>query len=82
MRVVHIQSAFSTGKGFGISRTAQRIWLRLLSVVLEEELKVLDFVYRLNYYYFFLACLFSSVSAFPHFSDYFYFLKFGEGLGG
>ena len=65
MLVVHIQSAFSTGKGFGIGRTAQSIWLRILSVVLEEELKVLDFVYRLNYYYFFLLVVFLGFCIFP-----------------
>jgi len=65
MLVVHIQSAFSTGKGFGIGRTAQSIWLRILSVVLEEELKVLDFVYRLNYYYFFLLVVFLGFGIFP-----------------
>ena len=65
MLVVHIQSAFSTGKGFGICRTAQSIWLRILSVVLEEELKVLDFVYRLNYYYFFLLACFPWFLHFP-----------------
>ena len=32
------------GGGFGICKTAQRMWLRILSVALEEELKVLDFV--------------------------------------
>ena len=28
---------------FGIYRTAHRIWLRILSIVLEKELKVLDY---------------------------------------
>jgi len=30
-------------KGFSICKTAQRAWLRMLSIVLEEKLKVLDF---------------------------------------
>ena len=39
------------GGGFSICKTTHRIWLRILSVVLEKELKVLDFAYWLNYYY-------------------------------
>ena len=35
-------------------QTAQRTWPRILSIVLEEELKVLDFVSQLYYYYFVL----------------------------
>ena len=33
---------FSTW-GFGIYKTAHRIWLRILSIALETELKVLDY---------------------------------------
>ena len=32
-------------RGFSVCKTAQRIKLRTLSIALEEELKVLDFVY-------------------------------------
>ena len=32
------------GGGFSICKTAQRTWLRILSIVLEKELKVLGFV--------------------------------------
>ena len=46
---------------------AHRIWLRILSIVLEKELKVLDFAHRLNYYC--LVSLFSFVAACFHFSD-------------
>ena len=31
--------------GFIIYKTAQRMWFRMLSTALEEELKVLDYVY-------------------------------------
>ena len=31
------------GGGFSVYKTARRIWLRVLSIALEEELKVLDF---------------------------------------
>ena len=33
------------GGGFSIYKTAHRIWLRILSIALEKELKVLDNVY-------------------------------------
>ena len=51
------------GEGFSVCKTAQRIWFRL-SLVLEGDLKVLDFVYWLKYYYFvffdsFPFCIFS-----------------------
>ena len=51
--------------GFSTCKTAPRTQLRILSIVLEEELMVLDFVEWLNYYY----VLFSSFSVFSHFSD-------------
>ena len=38
-----IQST-SSGRGFSICKTTQRIWLQMLSVVLEEELNVFKFV--------------------------------------
>ena len=31
------------GEGFSIYKTAHRIWLRILSIALERELKVLDY---------------------------------------
>ena len=46
-----IQLTSSTCGGFSTCKTAPRTWLRVLSIVLEEELKVLDFVEWLNYYY-------------------------------
>jgi len=33
-----------------LSKTAHRIWPRILSIVLEKELKVLDFAHGLNNY--------------------------------
>ena len=36
-------SLLPPGGGFSIYKTAHRIWLRILSIALEEELKVLDF---------------------------------------
>ena len=36
-------SLLPPGRGFSIYKTAHRIWLRILSIALEEELKVLDF---------------------------------------
>ena len=38
------QLTFPTWWGFSISKTAPRTWLRILSIALEEEIKVLDFV--------------------------------------
>ena len=56
------------GRGFSICKTAQRTWLRMLSIVLGEELKVLDFIEWLNDYFvlldcslFFLHCLTSQI---------------------
>ena len=37
-----IQLTFCTGWGSSLCKTLQRTWLRILSIVLEEELKVLD----------------------------------------
>ena len=34
----------SPGGGFSIYKTAQRIWLRILFIALEGELKIFDFV--------------------------------------
>lgn len=38
-----------------VSVSNTRIWLRILSIALEEELNVLDFVLWLKYDYFYLA---------------------------
>ena len=38
-------SLLPPGGGFSIYKAAHRIWLRVLSRALEEELKVLDFAY-------------------------------------
>ena len=40
-RVDFIQ--FTPGEGFSTCKTAQRTWLRILSIAFEEELKILDF---------------------------------------
>ena len=39
-----IQLTSPNSGGFSICKTAQRTWLRILSIALEEELKVLNFV--------------------------------------
>ena len=49
---------------FSVSKTAHGRWLRILSLFLEEELKILDFVQWLNYYYF---VLFDSFPLLLHF---------------
>ena len=45
---------------FSFYKTTHRIWLRILSIALEKELKVLDYAYCLYYYYlvlrFFFCC--------------------------
>ena len=51
-----------------------RIWFRILFVALEEELKVIDFVLWLNYYYF---ILFACFPLFLHFITYLINLPFG-----
>ena len=52
------------GGGFSIYKTAHRVWLWILSIALEKELKVLDFAYWLNYccfvpFAFLCFCIFS-----------------------
>ena len=39
----HVVNFFHLVGGFGIYKTAHRIWLRILSIALEKELKVLDY---------------------------------------
>ena len=63
-----IQLASLTGGGLQYLQNNSRVWLRIVSIALEEELKVLDFVLWLNCY-FCLTCLFSFGSAFSDFSD-------------
>lgn len=59
----------STCWGFLYLLNGSKTWLRMLSSALEQELRVLDFVIRLNGYYFCLAGQFSFVSAFSHLYD-------------
>ena len=63
-----------------VSAKQLRIWLKILSIALEEELKVLGFVLWLNYYYFVLLDCFP---LFLHFlTSLILHLEFGKGLGG
>ena len=39
----HVVNFFHLVGGFSIYKTAQKIWLRILSIALEEKLQVLDF---------------------------------------
>ena len=39
----HVTNLVTPGGVFSIYKTAQRMWLRILSIILEEELKILDF---------------------------------------
>ena len=50
--------------GFSIYRTAHRIWLRILSIALEEARKVLDYAYWLHFNY---LVSFDCFSLFLHF---------------
>ena len=59
------------------------MWLRVLSIALEEELKVLDFVSWLNYYYFVpLDCFLLFLYLFKTPLIKFFLLELGDGLGG
>ena len=49
-----MQLTSSTWWAFQYLQNSSRIWLRILSIALEGELNVLDFVQWLNYYYFVL----------------------------
>ena len=40
----HVVNFFCPGGGFIIYKTAERMWLRILSVAFEEELNILDLV--------------------------------------
>ena len=72
-----MQLTSSTWWEFWYLQNNSRIWLRILSIALEEELKVLDFVLWLNYYYFVLLDWFS---LFLHcFTS---LIKFALGTGG
>ena len=83
----HIVHIFHPGGGFSICKTAQRIWFRL-SLVLEGDLKVLDFVYWPKYYYFvlfdcfpFFLLFLSSLIKFILWLKFFYRQKAGRGHG-
>ena len=60
--------------GFQYLQNDSRIWFRILFIALEEELKVIDFVLWLNYYYF---TLFACFLLFLHFITYLINLLFG-----
>jgi len=77
------------GGGFSIYKTAQRIWLSILSITLEEELRVLEFVWWLSYYYLVLIDCFplllyflTSLIKFILWLKIFYSQKAGAGIGG
>ena len=53
------QGTTRRGSDTPVYKTVHRIWLRILSIALEKELKVLDFAYGLNYYYYVLFNCFS-----------------------
>ena len=55
--------------GFEFLQNNSRTWLRILSLALEEELKVLCFALWLNSYYFLFLDYFPSFLPFSHFYD-------------
>ena len=72
---------FSTWS-FSIDKTAHRIWLRILSIALEKELKVLPWLCLMTTLLFSLLRLFSFVSAFLTFLiKLILWLKFSTGKG-
>ena len=52
--LINMQLMFFNWCGFQCLQNSSRVWLRIFSIVFEEELKVLDLVEWLNYYYFVL----------------------------
>ena len=64
MLVVNMHLTSFAWWGFQYLQNNSRIWRRILSIALEEELSVLDFVLWLNYYYF---VLFDCFPFFLHF---------------
>ena len=64
-----VQLTSFTWRGFQSLQDSSYAVTQMSSVAHEEELKVLDYAYRLNYYYLVLLGLLSFVSAFSHFSD-------------
>ena len=54
--VFSMQLTFPPGGAFSSRKKTSRIWLRILPIVLEEELKVLDFILWLKYYFVLLGC--------------------------
>ena len=63
----HTVNFFLPTGGFSTCKTAPRTWLRILSIIFEEELKVLDFVEWLNDHYSVLPDCFP-FSLLPHVS--------------
>ena len=51
-----MQLTSSTWWESGFCKNSSKLWLRILSIALEEELKVLDSVLWLNYYFVLLHC--------------------------
>ena len=81
--VVSMQLTSSTRQGFWNLQNNSGICLRILSMALEKELKVLDFVLWLNYYYFVLLdCFLLFLYFFFTSLIKFFFLELREGLGG
>ena len=66
--------------GVSVSTNSSRIWLRILSVALEEVFKVLEFDWWLNYYYCLLLDCFPLFPYFLIFSVYIYSLELEEDL--
>ena len=65
------------GGSFSICTTAQKTWLRKLSIILEEELKIFDFIEWLKYY-FCLAWLISFLHFLTSLLKFILWLKFGS----
>ena len=59
--MVIMQVASAPWQGAQYLENNSKIRLKILSIALEEELKVLDFVLWLNYYYFVLLDCFSLI---------------------
>ena len=74
MSVVNMKLTSFILWGFLYLQNDSRIWFRILFIALEEELKVIDFVLWLNYYYF---TLFACFPLFLHFITYLINLLFG-----
>ena len=64
-----VSQLLPTRRGFSLCKTSQKTWFRIFSIVLEEELKILELCFMAKISLFHLACLFSFVSAFFHFCE-------------